>query len=213
MRAGSRSRRVASAPTGTGNASASHIFRLPISAIDANTLRMQTAPPTPAEKLTEFSLRLSQAVEDDAAGWWLPAWLVAMIVAFVNEIVETLAHLAELLRQGKLPLPQAAQPQGRCRPAATPKIRTRKSPRPKQPMPAAAQVQVPLAHPEAVEPPATAPASAQRAPRFPWMPVAARPSQPPRRIPIMLACGPPIRFSAFAKHLPRHALIVTVSKQ
>ncbi len=132
---------------------------------------MPPAPQTPPEKLKEFSLRLTQAVKADCAEWRLPTWLVAMIVAFVQEVVETFAELAKLHREGKLPLHQAAKRQGKNRPSGKPS------------QPAPAQVRSPRA--KALMAQAPGPASqTPPLPNSPPTPVWAA-TPPPH------ACGPP----------------------
>ncbi len=175
---------------------------------------MHSAPATQSEKLKEFSLRLTQAVEADCANWRLPAWLVAMIVAFVNEIVETLTELAKLLREGKIPLP-AAPRQGTKRRAGTPTKRSA----------AARQARSPRPAPEAAEQPAMAwrtqllcdaPESGRRTAPIPPAPPPEPPSTVPtaerlRRGSIPLASGSPARLPAWDKHLSWHALNVSIS--
>ncbi len=183
---------------------------------------MPSAPLTPAEKLKEFSLRLNEAVEADSANWRLPAWLVALIVGFIKEIVEAFAELAKLLREGKLPLHPSAPRQGASRPAGSPKKR----------VPTARQACFPLpdpemAEPEMAEPPATAPGPAQPTQSLGVTPEAERPAAPippapqpwkpattaterHRRGSIPLASGPPAQFAAWDKHLSWHAHNVTI---
>jgi hypothetical protein len=175
---------------------------------------MHIAPATQSEKLKEFSLRLNQAVEADSVNWRLPAWLVAMIVAFIKEIAESFAELAKLLREGKITLQPAAPRQGTKRRAGTPSKRVA----------AARQARSPRPVSEAAEQPAAAwrtqllcdapEVERQTAPIPP-----APPPEPPPTAPaaerlrgsIPLASGPPIQIRAWDKHLPRHALIVTIS--
>jgi hypothetical protein len=167
---------------------------------------MNSTPATQAQKLTEFSLRLSQAVEADCAEWRLPAWLVALIVAFIKEIAESLAELAKLLREGKLNLQPPAPRQGIRRPAtraSAPGMRTGRSHRTPRPAGAAVPLQVPTADPQG-EPPA-APERIER----PAGPLAhPRPLRPRA---IAWACGPPTPILRFSKHLRWHAHIITLA--
>ncbi len=166
---------------------------------------MNSAPATPAEKLTEFSLRLSQAVEEDAAGWVLPAWLVAMIVAFIKEIAESFAELAKLMREGKIPLQPSAPHGTRC-PARTATKRTGRSSRTARLRPATPELPVAPTVPEAEELPAAAPRAGHPA-QSPQTP----PLRWPHPAPTGRACGPPIPFSRFAMPLPWHAHNVPLS--
>jgi len=122
--------------------------------------------PTPAERLTDLSLRLgsgADAWEADDTGWWLPAPLVALIVSFIKEIAESLATLAALIRDGKLvPQPPSAPRQGSHRPSGKASTPASESSGP-APVPAeAAQWQFPRAEPDMAAAPATSaePASA-----------------------------------------------------
>ncbi len=146
---------------------------------------MHIAPATQSEKLKEFSLRLTQAVEADSVGWRLPGWLVAMIVAFIKEIAESFAELAKLMREGKIPL-QPSAPHGTRRPARTATKRSGRSSGTARLRPATAPERVPPACPEAEEPPATAqrtgyPAQSPHTPQAQW----------PRPALATRACGPP----------------------
>ncbi len=175
---------------------------------------MPIAPPTPAEKLKEFSLRLNQAVEADSANWRLPAWLVAMIVAFIKEIAESFAELAKLLREGKIPLPSAPR-HGTSHRTGSPKKR----------VPTARQARTPRPTPDRTEPPAEvagpewqtqllceAPEIERQTAPVPPAPQPEPPATAPAaerlRGSIPLASGPPIQIRAWDKHLPWHALNV-----
>ncbi len=147
-----------------------------------------SSPPTPADKLTDLSLRLSAAVEADLAHWRLPAWLVAFIVAWIQEIGESLRELARLLREGKLNLQPATPRQGASRSAGNPAKRPQRPSRsPRQPQPAAtAPAPVPLTEPEMDASPAPTAAPEARTVPLPWMPRIERPATqaPPHWPPI-----------------------------
>jgi hypothetical protein len=133
-----------------------------------------------------------------------------MIVAFIDEIVAAFAHLAALLREGKISLPPAAAPrQGSSRPAAAPKSRTTRSPRQPQPTAAAIPARAPPPEPEQAEVPAAAPGPVRRA-QSPWTKQAAWPAHH-LPAPLAPARGPPIRFSGFTQPLPWRAYNVTLT--
>jgi hypothetical protein len=111
---------------------------------------------------------------------------VAMIVAWVQEIVESFRELAKLLREGKLNLQPAAPRQRTSRPTGNPTERSKRptrSPRLPQPAAATAQVRVSPADPEMGVRQAPAP---ERTPRPPWVPRIQRPATqaPPHWPPI-----------------------------
>jgi len=86
---------------------------------------MHQAPSTSTDRLTGL---LQQFGEDMATGVtetrWLPAPLVAWILALIKEFVETFANLAAQLRNGEIVLQPAAPPQS----AKAAKPATRKAP-------------------------------------------------------------------------------------
>ncbi len=154
---------------------------------------MPPARPT-SQKLKEISLRLNQAVEADSANWRLPACLVAMIVGFIQEMIETFARLAALYREGKI-LQQAPAPrQGNSRPAG--QRTNRQGP--------VARVRIPRAKPEMSEVPAAAPG-----PRWNVRPTPVSGTERPPASPSPRACGPP--KTTWVAPPPRHVHFVTIA--
>jgi hypothetical protein len=173
---------------------------------------IETPNPTPADRLTDLSHRLSEGAEAwrSGEGPWLPAPLIAMIVAFIGDIAEALKSLAALLREGKLDLqpqsaPQESESESRAAGQPTHRPQSLASRRP-----AKAANRPVRANPEMAEMPATAPRPTRV--EHPAPQVVKWQAMPPHH-PTPHATPPPIPKTAWNKPAPWHAHNVTISKQ